>query len=94
MSCTPISDGGSPLKSATNRLEDRRPEIALRPKAEAGKLTWEQTAREMADAGEDWSEWEAAGADGLEQIPWERAVPKVARASAKTRSIRGKSRAG
>ena len=75
-------------------LEDRGYEIVLRSKAGHGKLSWEETAREMADAGEDWSEWEAVVADGIEQIPWERLVPKVARARAKARDIRGKSRGG
>ncbi len=75
-------------------LEDRGPEIVLRPRAGAGKLSWKETAREMAAAGEDWSAWETTVADGIEQIPWVRSVPKVARARAKTRNVRGKSRMG
>ena len=35
------------------------------------KLTWEETAREMATSTEDWSDWEAATGDGLEDLPWE-----------------------
>lgn len=35
------------------------------------RLTWEQTAREMAASEEDWSEWDAVAADGRETIPWE-----------------------
>ena len=78
-----------------NRVrEDRGHENARRPKAGPVKLSWAETAREMTDVGEDWSEWEAVVADGIEQFPWERLVPKVARARAKTRDIRGKSRAG
>jgi len=38
-------------------LEDRGYEIALRPKGGPKKLSWEETAREMAASGEDWSEW-------------------------------------
>lgn len=34
------------------------------------KLSWEETAREMAARQEDWSEWDATLADGLEQISW------------------------
>jgi mRNA interferase MazF len=37
----------------------------------AARLTWEETAREMATSGEDWSEWDAVAADGLEAMPWE-----------------------
>ena len=52
-------------------LEDRGHEIVLTPKSGSTKLSWEETAREMASSGEDWSEWETTVADGLEQIPWE-----------------------
>lgn len=57
-------------------LEDRGHEIALIAKGGAPKLSWEETAREMANSGEDWSEWECAATDGLEAIPWETAKPK------------------
>ena len=40
-------------------LEEREGEIVLRPKKAPRKLTWEETAREMAAAEEDWSGWEA-----------------------------------
>lgn len=39
--------------------------------AAPAKLTWAETAREMAAAREHWSEWEATLADGLDQIPWD-----------------------
>ncbi len=52
-------------------LEDRGHEIALKPKAGPKKLSWEETAREMAAAKEDWSEWDGTLADGLDQIPWD-----------------------
>jgi antitoxin MazE len=45
-------------------MEQRPDEIALRPKR-SGKLTWEETARAMAAAKEDWSDWECAAADGF-----------------------------
>lgn len=51
-------------------LEDRGHEIVLTPKSGSAKLSWEETAKEMAASGEDWSEWESTVADGLEQIPW------------------------
>ena len=48
--------------------------VLLRPKRQAGeKLSWADTAKAMAATSEDWSEWEAATADGLETLPWEQA---------------------
>jgi antitoxin component of MazEF toxin-antitoxin module len=64
-------------------LEDRGHEIALRPKAGPKKLSWEETAREMAAANEDWSEWDCTLTDGLDQIPWDGPIPKDARAPAR-----------
>jgi antitoxin component of MazEF toxin-antitoxin module len=49
-------------------MEDRGDELVIR--ACKGKLSWAETAREMAAAGEDWAEWDAALADGLEDAPW------------------------
>ncbi len=47
-------------------MEERSDGILLRPVAPAQpKLTWDETAREMAAAAEDWSEWDAVAADGL-----------------------------
>lgn len=52
-------------------MEERAEGILLRPAGPAvEKLTWEETAREMAAAGEDWSEWDRVDADGLESVPW------------------------
>jgi len=53
-------------------MEERSEGIFLRPVGpEVEKLTWEDTAREMAAAREDWRDWDAADADELERIPWE-----------------------
>jgi antitoxin component of MazEF toxin-antitoxin module len=53
-------------------MEERSDGILLRPAgAEGRKLTWEETAREMAASAEDWSEWDATGGDGLETTPWQ-----------------------
>ena len=52
-------------------LEDRGHEIVLRPEDGPRKLSWQETAREMAVASEDWSAWDATMADGLETIPWD-----------------------
>ncbi len=52
-------------------MEQRPDEIALRPKrARRGKLTWAETYQQMAQADEDWTDWEAAG-EGLSGVPGE-----------------------
>jgi antitoxin component of MazEF toxin-antitoxin module len=52
-------------------MEQRPDEIALRPKrARGGKLTWAETYQQMAQANEDWIDWEAAG-EGLSSLPGE-----------------------
>ena len=35
------------------------------------KLSWEDTAREMAASGEDWSAWETTDEDGINELPWQ-----------------------
>ena len=53
-------------------MEERADGILLRPAGPAvEKLTWEDTAREMAAANEDWSEWDVVDGDGLNSVPWE-----------------------
>ena len=65
-------------------MEERADGIFLRPVGGVEKLSWEETAREMAAANEDWSEWDALSADGLDDLPWtpgaspERRVPEQA----------------
>jgi antitoxin component of MazEF toxin-antitoxin module len=71
-------------------LEDRGHEIALKPKAGPKKLSWEETAREMAAAGEDWSEWDGTLGDGLDQVPWDGPIPKEALLTNDTKSARKK----
>ena len=52
-------------------VEQRPDEIVLRPKrVRRGKLTWAETYRQMAQANEDWTDWEKAG-EGLSNIPGE-----------------------
>jgi mRNA interferase MazF len=52
-------------------MEERAEGILLRPVGPTvKKLTWEDTAREMAASGEDWSEWDEADLDGLDSVPW------------------------
>ena len=46
--------------------------ILLRPKQQTdAKLSWADTAKAMAVAAEDWSDWDAAASDGLDDIPWD-----------------------
>ncbi len=40
-------------------LEEREGEIVLRAKVTSKKLSWEETARQMAASDEDWSDWQA-----------------------------------
>ena len=67
-------------------LEDRGHEIVLTPKSGSAKLSWEETAKEMAASGEDWSAWETTVADGMEQIPWETSSPVKTKKKDKIRS--------
>jgi antitoxin component of MazEF toxin-antitoxin module len=55
----------------TVMMEERSDGILLCPSGSVdAKLSWEDTAAEMASAAEDWSDWEVAASDGLEGIPW------------------------
>jgi hypothetical protein len=40
------------------------------------KLSWDDTARAMANESEDWSAWDQTLSDGLDRTPWE---PRPAR---------------
>jgi antitoxin component of MazEF toxin-antitoxin module len=53
-------------------MEERTDGILLRPVGRAtAKLSWEDTAREMAAGDEEWSAWDAAAAAGLDGVPWD-----------------------
>ena len=57
---------------ATVVMEERTEGILLRPTGPTvEKLSWEDTAREMAASREDWSAWDTAAADGLDELPWQ-----------------------
>jgi antitoxin MazE len=68
-------------------MEERSDGILLRPPGVAmPKLSWDETAREMAAAGEDWTEWEATSGDGLDALPWTAERPnRVAEGEATSR---------
>ncbi len=62
-------------------LMEERPEGILlhpEPRSPIEKLSWEDTAREMAASAENWSEWDATAADGVAGIPWESKPSMVA----------------
>lgn len=74
-------------------MEERAEGILLRPDEESlPKLSWAETAREMAKSGEDWSVWESTASDGLESAPWETREQKHV-AEPKTRYRAGSRRA-
>ena len=58
-------------------MEERDEGIFLRPiRAVGPKLSWEDTARAMVLKSEDWSDWDATLADGLEGVTWDEANAK------------------
>jgi len=71
-------------------MEERSDGILLRPTGPAvEKLSWDDTAHEMAAAGEDWSAWDTVSADGLDDIPWDtNRIPRVAERKARYGSKR------
>jgi antitoxin MazE len=50
-------------------LEEREGGLVLRGKGDT-RLSWDETYRDMAREREDWSDLDAAIADGLEADPW------------------------
>lgn len=72
-------------------MEERSDGILLRtPGAVSPKLSWEETAREMAAEAEAWDEWELTYADGLNEIPWDSKRP--ARVAERPASSEGRGR--
>ena len=50
-------------------VEEKSDEIVLRARrATRQKLSWEETAKAMAAAPEDWSEWDAVSEDGMHEL--------------------------
>lgn len=78
---------------ATVVMEERSDGILLRPPGSVNpKLSWEETAREMAAASEDWDAWDVTLADGLDEVPWEAAKSRVVaeRGSKRSRAARAR----
>lgn len=71
-------------------MEERSDGIFLRPVAGAPeKLSWAETATEMAAAGEDWSECDTLDTEGMDDLPWN---PVPVRRVAEPQAEYGKSR--
>jgi len=52
-------------------MEEKSEGIFLRPSGRyVEKVSWAETAKEMAAAKENWSEWDVVSGDGLEILPW------------------------
>ena len=67
-------------------MEETLEGMLLRPQGPAiRKLSLAETAREMAAAREDWSEWEVTLADGLDQIPGDEKPRRVAESKPATK---------
>ena len=74
-------------------MEERTEGIFLHSKLpEVDKLSWDDTAREMAENREDWGEWDVAVSDGLEGISWESKIHGVAENRATYKSIPSRGR--
>ena len=72
-------------------MEERSDGILLRPVGDTTpKLSWEETAGEMAAASEDWSAWEMTDVDGLAQLPWKTTRVAERAPGYATRKPRGK----
>jgi antitoxin component of MazEF toxin-antitoxin module len=64
-------------------MEERSEGILLRPSGQVvEKLSWEDTAKEMAASGEDWTDWDATAADGLAGLLWESGEARKVRKAA------------
>ena len=60
-------------------MEERSEGILLRPAGPVvEKLSWDETAREMAASLEEWQAWDATAADGLSDLPWNSDEGRVA----------------
>lgn len=58
-------------------MEERVEGILLRPGGHAiDKLSWADTATEMAAGQEKWAEWDELSGEGLDEIPWESEPPR------------------
>ncbi|HEY2775746.1 MAG TPA: AbrB/MazE/SpoVT family DNA-binding domain-containing protein [Candidatus Binatia bacterium] len=74
-------------------MEELSEGILLRPSGRVTeKLSWEETARQMASPAESWSEWDVALGDGLEHLPWSDGATTIAEPAPRYRKGTGKKR--
>ena len=60
-------------------MEETLEGILLRPNAASTtKLSWTETAEQIAAADEKWEEWDRTLGDGLDNIPWDETPRRVA----------------
>ena len=60
-------------------MEEQLDGVMLRAgPVKTARLSWEETAREMASSDEDWREWDSVVADGMETVLWQSAPVAVA----------------
>jgi antitoxin component of MazEF toxin-antitoxin module len=65
-------------------LEDHGDSLVLKPQVGVQKkLSWDETAQQMAIAHEDWSDWVSATTDGLEFCAWEPVKSKKTKKTSK-----------
>jgi antitoxin component of MazEF toxin-antitoxin module len=79
---------------ATVLMEETSEGILLRSHGSPDtKLSWENTAMEMA-ATESWADWDTVASDGLDSIPWDspRSRRVAERTASYSRTNRGNSR--
>lgn len=58
-------------------MEERPDGILLVPvRSGAARLTWEQTARAMVRAREDWTDFDSTSSDGLTAVEWSGKRPR------------------
>ncbi len=70
-------------------MEERSDGILLRPAGPVvEKLSWDETALAMAASREDWSAWDVAAADGLDDLPWDADPRQVAEQPSRYRAGR------
>lgn len=58
-------------------MEETVEGILLRPAGPAvAKLSWPETAEQIAAARETWQEWDSTVGDGLENVSWNEDAPR------------------
>jgi antitoxin component of MazEF toxin-antitoxin module len=76
-------------------MEERVDGLFLHPRKSANaKLSWEETAKQMAASQEEWNDWDVTASDGVDGIRWVRPNAVVAERRASYRAGQAKKRGG